>query len=76
MTSRRGSRSPRISLPAESPGQTRITDSVRDLKHVLSTVALLRTPAPTAEVTRFRHWYLEQIHAQLGEAAPPRQFPG
>ena len=31
--------------------------------------------APTAEVTRFRHWYLEQIHAQLGEAAPPRPFP-
>ncbi len=66
----------RVMLPAVCARTSVELNELLDSVERLSTVALLRTPAPTAEVTRFRHWYLEQIHAQLGEAAPPRQFPG
>jgi hypothetical protein len=42
----------------------------------LSADAVLRTPAPLVTVTRFRRWYLEQIHAQLEAGTPPQRFPG
>ena len=65
----------RVMLPSVCARTSVEFNELLDSVERLSTVALLRTPAPSAEVTRFRHWYLEQIHAQLGEAAPPRPFP-
>ena len=65
----------RVMLPAVCARTSVELNELLDSVERLSTVALLGTPAPTAEVTRFRH-YLEQIHAQLGKATPPRQFPG
>lgn len=42
----------------------------------LSAGTVLSTPAPSVMVTRFRRWYLEQIHAQLGAGTAPQRFPG
>ena len=42
----------------------------------LSAGAVLGTPAPSVPVTRFRRWYLDQIHAQLEAGTPPQRFPG
>lgn len=66
----------RVLLPTVCIRTSLELDELLDAVERLSTIALLRTPAPSAEVTRFRHWYLEQIHSQLAETAAPQLFPG
>ena len=64
-----------VRLPAVCARTSAQFNKLLDSVDRLSAAAVLRTPAPLAQVTQFRRWYLEQIHAQLAAAARPQPFP-